>query len=126
MTDNERKAKHTERTREYRNTPKGREVTRKSIKKYYATDKGKATHMKAVKGYCKRNMNDIDFLIKIGVRSLTNMILGKEEGKVCELCGTDENIEKHHDDYSKPLEVRYLCISCHRKIDYLKSLKEKK
>jgi hypothetical protein len=30
---------------------------------------------------------------------------------VCEICG--EPGEKHHDNYSKPLEVRYLCTRHH-------------
>lgn len=30
----------------------------------------------------------------------------------CELCGA-EKAEKHHEDYSKPLEVRWLCRWCH-------------
>lgn len=30
----------------------------------------------------------------------------------CEKCGT-QRTQKHHDDYSKPLEIRWLCWHCH-------------
>jgi hypothetical protein len=33
----------------------------------------------------------------------------------CQHCGATENLEAHHEDYSKPLEVTWLCKSCHIK-----------
>lgn len=32
----------------------------------------------------------------------------------CECCGVEGNTVAHHDDYSKPLEVRWLIRRCHR------------
>lgn len=37
---------------------------------------------------------------------------GKLVRQPCEVCGLPE-AQAHHDDYSKPLEVRWLCVKCH-------------
>lgn len=47
--------------------------------------------------------------------------------KPCEVCG-NPNVDAHHDDYGKPLEVRWLCVrhhhAAHRKYDYDALLKK--
>jgi len=39
----------------------------------------------------------------------------------CSRCGSTEKIEAHHTDYSRPLEVEWLCRSCHRGLGHTQS-----
>ena len=32
----------------------------------------------------------------------------------CAACGTSEDVHGHHEDYARPLDVTWLCASCHR------------
>jgi hypothetical protein len=36
----------------------------------------------------------------------------------CSKCGSTENLERHHPDYSKPLEFIVLCRKCHRTLHH--------
>ena len=40
----------------------------------------------------------------------------------CEICESEENIQAHHPDYKKPLDVMWLCPDDHRKIEIENSL----
>lgn len=42
----------------------------------------------------------------------------------CEICGTCENVQAHHDDYDKQLEVRWLCFLHHRELHGQKVFRE--
>lgn len=50
------------------------------------------------------------------VHNLTELAI--EKGVIvkqthCSACDSTKNIEAHHDDYNKPLEIRWLCHKCH-------------
>lgn len=53
-------------------------------------------------------------LVRANARSYANVYLrrGKIQREPCVDCGCDE-AEMHHEDYSKPLEVVWLCRDCH-------------
>jgi len=40
-----------------------------------------------------------------------------EQPEACSSCGTPGPVEAHHGDYSKPLEVEWLCSACHDRAD---------
>lgn len=54
-------------------------------------------------------------------RARAYIINGIQRGKItrqpCEVCG-EPNAQAHHDDYSKPLEVRWLCPQHHAEVHH--------
>lgn len=39
-----------------------------------------------------------------------------ERGTECFFCGSGKNIQAHHHDYTRPLDVFWLCSACHGKL----------
>ena len=50
------------------------------------------------------------------VRALTYAVAAGKTGKPvhCEICASTDRIHGHHHDYSKPLDVWWLCDHCHK------------
>jgi len=48
----------------------------------------------------------------------TELIAGRlTKPSRCERCGKRRELQAHHADYSKPLDVEWLCSTCHREAD---------
>lgn len=48
-------------------------------------------------------------------QAVSNAVRDKRLAKQpCEVCGTTVDVEAHHHDYSKPLDVQWLCFKHHR------------
>lgn len=85
----------------------------KEFRKTHKRDRGEKYYEKYIKSWqdshpeaveAKRKFN---YLIRYGY-------IQKEE--TCAICGSNGNIHAHHPDYSKPLEVIWLCASCHKRL----------
>jgi len=77
---------------------------------YAKTSEGIASQRKGSKTYDKKYPYK-----KTATVAINNAI---RSGKIvrplnCENCGSENRIEGHHDDYSKPYSVRWLCVFCH-------------
>lgn len=68
--------------------------------------------------------------VKVRARDIMTMAVlnGKLKRMPCEVCGSTKRIHGHHEDYSKPLEVKWLCALHHqeRHTEIKKNLKLKK
>jgi hypothetical protein len=83
-----------------------------------ARDRERRMHFKQTPGFAERERekvnnrvkNDLIFKIKKDIHLLTNAAtrLGILDRQPCEVCG-EMKVDAHHDDYNKPMEVRWLC-----------------
>jgi len=44
------------------------------------------------------------------------------KNSICEICGSPNNLEKHHPDYSDPYLIQILCKDCHTRLHKLKEI----
>lgn len=120
LTDAERKAKkkaydaiyrkeHRQQRADYNHKwyEKNKEEALKKNKEYRMKNKHKWLEYQNTKR--KKDPNKISARQKVYYAIKT----GKLIKKPCEICG-DKNVEAHHEDYGKPLEVRWLCKRCHK------------
>ena len=83
----------------------------KARKEYIKTDSGKISKRKTMDKYNK----------EYPMRYAAHIIAGNaiRDGKLvnpkkCSECDSTTKIEAHHDDYTNPLQIRWLCEKCHK------------
>ena len=91
------------------------EENREKILEYRHTDKFRAFNAKGVAKYAKNNREKVKAQQKLNHEIIMGRIV---RPIICEGCGrnTEKLIQGHHYDYSKPLDVIWLCIECHADI----------
>ena len=65
--------------------------------------------------HLQRSKSDPIYTYKKTIRHITNKYIkmGILVRQSCEVCKSDKKADAHHDDYNKPLEVRWLCRKHH-------------
>lgn len=89
----------------------------KRQKKYHETQRGRLAINKANRRTYAKHPE------KHAARKQVAMAIKEKNMKrppLCELCGRAGRIEGHHMDYDHPLEVLWLCTSCHASFHKLK------
>lgn len=86
-----------------------RDPKRVSARLEYQKTKGKDAHGKACKKWVANNTIKRAAHILVGNAVRAGTIIKK----CCEICGNEKS-NAHHDDYAKPLDVRWLCDIHHQ------------
>jgi hypothetical protein len=112
-------------------TPERQEYLREYKKRYLANSENRERQRELDREYGKRNRAKRTAAMKqwrtenrewyrYSERAREIARYARRTGSIvatpCEVCGT-EKVEAHHDDYAKPLEVRWLCKPHHWQAD---------
>ena len=80
-----------------------RSYLKKYRREYYLKNRGKA--IARIKSHLELHPEK-----KIAYRNSTHL---KPNTVICSVCKNNRKLCKHHDDYSKPKEVTWVCYECH-------------
>ena len=89
--------------KEYNKRPE----TIQRIKKYYKKVRVKKRMNEQSKIYRKANPEKV----KAHIKALK--LIPIPSGTLCEICQEALAVDRHHEDYNKPLDVKFLCRNCH-------------
>jgi hypothetical protein len=90
-----------------RNAERGREIANAS----------RTRRLEKVRAYDRERGHRVYAQEKERVRNQTYkaLLAGKIERQPCEVCGAAK-VDAHHDDYRRPLDVRWLCHTHHMEL----------
>lgn len=114
---NKRRIEKSEQIKEYdrnrKNAKERVEQNKNRIEKYKKENNSKYLDYITQKNeWAKRNKQKRNAHLKVQ-RALFKGVIKRPTN--CENCNSSEELEAHHNDYSKPLIVEWLCIECHNK-----------
>lgn len=91
----------------------GKPVRKISEWAFYEQRDCRVCHAKAMRKFRKNHPLDEEARLKMNARSYLNVYIqrGKIQRQPCVKCG--KRAQAHHDDYSKPLVVRWFCRPHH-------------
>lgn len=90
------------------------ENARKGHIKYHTKEEKRKARAKTYKKWRKNNPEKH----KAHIIAMNNIKIPKD--KLCEICNSKKATQKHHKNYSKPLDVNFLCLKCHQKLHHHK------
>lgn len=106
----ENRTKNLDYYRKYDRTRANDPVRVAGRQKYAETEKCKVNQRRIKSEWNKRN--EIKREAHDKVRQA--ILKGNLQRQPCEKCNTTDKVEAHHEDYSKPLEVMWLCDAHHK------------
>jgi len=105
--DSQDKARKKAYDREYRLRPGNRERIKARVEVWVKNNPDRVRELRRRRNSIDRKKHRIEVLARNAAAR------AKIPRQPCEVCGNGHT-EYHHDDYSKPLEVRHLCRKHHR------------
>lgn len=86
-------------------------ANRRRYQKRISSPEGKAREREKSRVWTQNNQYNgkraVNLMVSYAIR------IGKLTPEKCWWCGSGDHIHAHHEDYSKPLEIMWLCRNCH-------------